>query len=176
MRSTLATAAAVLLLAPAASAASAAPPAGFREAVKLEPAASFVAGKPVQVACAKGGLEWVQFIRPLYGNVNPGGATAPGSTLIHLSPTVCRYLEAQLRKPTKKPGEAFAGSLLTIVHEAIHARGERDEGTTDCAAVHESPRVAVRYFHVRSGRQLRGMMALMWQYRAESPPDLRTVC
>jgi hypothetical protein len=32
-----------------------------------------------------------------------------------------------------------AGFIVTLVHEAIHATGEMDEGVTDCAAMHQAP-------------------------------------
>jgi hypothetical protein len=66
--------------------------------------------------------------------------------------------------------------LQVAVHESIHARGETDEGVTDCDAAHRVPGVAVRFFKVKPGKQLRALMTLVWKYRATGPASQRTVC
>lgn len=144
----------------------AAAPTGFTSAPRLAPAASFVAGKPIAVYCAKTQYDWQQ-----YGATSrEKGLAVPGSSEIKLAPDVCRYLRAP------KVQDGFAGSLLVLVHEAIHARGTKDEGVTDCAAVHEMPRVAVKFFSVKAGKQLRAVMADAWTLRAREAPAYRTVC
>lgn len=149
------------------AAAQAAPPAGFYESFKLEPAASFVAGKPVKVWCATSQYDWLQ-----YGaKGGEQGLTTPGSSEVKIAPDVCRYLRAAKVNP-----DGFGASLLVLVHESIHARGERDEGITDCSAVHEMPRVAVRFFRVKAGKQLRAVMANAWRYRSGEPAAYRSTC
>lgn len=150
-----------------AAAASAAAPTGFYESFKLEPAASFVAGKPVKVWCATSQYQWQQY----GGDSEEYGLTRPGSGEVKLAPDVCRYLKAKVVTPS-----GFGASLLVLTHEAIHARGEPDEGVTDCAAVHEMPRVAVRFFRVKVGKQLRAVMANAWHYRAGETAAYRSVC
>lgn len=145
----------------------AATPAGFYKSVVLAPAASFVAGKPITVYCANSAYDWQQ-----YGaTTHEFGLAVPGSSEIKLAPDVCRYLRATIVNPN-----GFGSSLLVLVHESIHARGEKDEGVTDCAAVHEMPRVAVKFFRVKAGKQLRDVMANAWNYRGRETAPYRTVC
>lgn len=159
---------AVVVLALAAVAvAGAAAPSGFTVAARLAPAASFVAGKPIAVYCAATEAAWEQY----GGTSQEFGLAVPGSSEIKLSPGVCRYLRAKIVNPN-----GFGASLLVLVHESIHARGESDEGVTDCAAVHEMPRVAVKFFYVKAGKQLRAVMANAWNYRNREGDPYRTIC
>ena len=144
----------------------AAAPAGFYKSVVLAPAASFVAGKPVTVYCANSEYDWQQY----GGTGSEHGLAVPGSSVIKLDPDVCRLLRATTIK------DGFGASLLVLVHESIHARGEKEEGVTDCSAVHEMPRVAVKFFHVKAGKQLRAVMANAWHYRAGETAVYRSVC
>lgn len=144
---------------------------GFYEARVLEPAAAFVAGKPVKVWCAKSQAVWDSYAE---GRVTHG-LTTGGSSLTHLDVVTCFNARARLLGgPIFNAGLAPAIELLT--HEAIHMRGERDEGVTDCAAVHEMPGVAVRFFGLKSGKQLRDLMSAAWAWRARLAPEYRTVC
>lgn len=165
MKTWLVAAATVALL--GASAARADQPAGFYESLRLEPAASFVAGKPVKVWCANSQADWVQY----GGRDESFGLAIPGGNIVNLAPVVCRYLRAKIITPN-----GLGASLLVLTHESIHARGETDEGVTDCAAVHEMPRVAVKFFKVRPGKQLRAVMANAWNYRDREVEQYRTIC
>jgi hypothetical protein len=153
-------------------------PVGFHSSPRVAPAASVVAQKPVTVWCADSAYTWNQFLDATYGNHNPArGSTAPGSSEEQLSPGVCTALaKAAASKLRVVPTATLGVSILTLVHESIHARGERDEGVTDCAASHEMPRVAVKFFHVRAGKDLRTLMRLVANYRETSAQQLRTVC
>jgi len=156
--------------------ADAAAPAGFSLSPRLAPAASFVAGKPVKVWCASSQYNWEQFLAATgRAGIEANGSAIPGSSEIKLSPTVCQNLRLQLAgKPVRYI--ALGPSILGLVHEAIHDRGESNEGVTDCAAVHEMPRVAVRFFHVKAGKRLRAVMAATWTYRGTEPAVYRSVC
>lgn len=83
-------------------------------------------------------------------------------------------LKALRRESIYQP--ALAAVIAILTHEAIHLRGERDEGVTECAAMHEMPRVAVVYFHVVPGRRLRALMAAAWVGYRDEAPAYRTVC
>ena len=109
---------------------------GFHEAKALEPAASFVAGKPVQVMCANSDASWHDFTTSHYGaNVIidlQGSAEVRGSQL-WLSPIACRYLNYGASAPLPTLNyPSLAPSINTLTHEAIHLRGESDEGVTEC--------------------------------------------
>lgn len=162
----------VFLLAVTSTAAAA--PAGFTAAPRLEPAASFVAGKHVTVWCARSLGEWRQYVAGR-SESDILGLTVPGSSEIRVAPVVCTNLRAKLNGQVVG-NDGFAPSLLLLVHEAVHARGSADEGKTDCAATHETPRVAVKFFRVKAGKQLRAVMAAVWTWRTTSPPAYRTVC
>lgn len=164
----------VVLAAAFTAAAQADPPAGFYESRLLEPAASFVAGKPVKVWCATSQYDWLRFLTAT-GRTEANGSAVPGSAELKLSPVVCQNLRLKLARKAVRAA-VLGPSLLTLVHESIHDRGTVDEGQTDCNAVHEMPRVAVKFFNVKSGKDLRTVMAATWAYRAKSPAAYRTVC
>src|SRR5262245_58604727 len=114
MRSLLIVALAALMLAPAGFAA-----AGAREAPALEPAASWVAGKPVRVYCDQS----------LALTTETGMAVVGGSD-VRLAPIVCADLRATLAgRWTAAVGPS--ASLLTLAHEAEHAQGHALEGETE---------------------------------------------
>jgi hypothetical protein len=62
------------------------------------------------------------------------------------------------------------------VHESIHQRGVADEAATECEAMHEMPRVAVKFFHVKAGKQLRSLMALAWESHKATPDAYQAIC
>lgn len=160
----------------AATVASGSPPAGFYESVKLEPAAAFVARKPVTVWCAKTASSWHAFLIARQGRDDGApGATMPGASETFLGSEVCFPLKLDL-SGTAVRYLALGPSVETLTHESIHARGESNEGVTDCDAVHEMPRVAVLFFHVKAGKQLRALMAAVWTWRALAGPTYRSVC
>jgi hypothetical protein len=150
---------------------------GFHEAKQLEPAASYVARKPIVVTCADSADTWRAF---LDANYPPGtkanGSTQPGSSVIQLAPAACPALGGQLSHPRADPAYAFAASLQILVHESLHAAGMTDEAETDCSAVHRVPGIATRFFHVKAGKHLRALMTLVWAYRATGPETQRSVC
>lgn len=47
---------------------------------------------------------------------------------------------------------------------------------TDCDAMHEVPGVAVRFFKVKTGTQLRAIMADAWIVHRASPAIYQAVC
>jgi hypothetical protein len=145
---------------------------GFYEARVLEPAASYVARKPVKVWCATTAAAWQ---RLAVDRSDVHGLTAPGTASTHLDTTVCGNLRARLLGGGLD-NPSLAPSIEVLTHESIHMRGESNEGITDCAAVHEMPRVAVVYFSVKPGAQLRALMAAAWSWRRELAPAYRTVC
>jgi hypothetical protein len=163
--------AAALVAAPTAAAAD-----GFYEARVLEPAASYVAGKPIEVWCATSVSAWHSYEIATYGVVGSEHGSAPfGGSVIYLDTEECPPLRQQLSAggvyvPT------LAATVEIITHESIHARGERNEGVTDCDAMHEMPGVAVRFFHVRAGKQLRALMAAAWTVHRAEPLQYLTVC
>jgi hypothetical protein len=63
-----------------------------------------------------------------------------------------------------------------LTHEAIHLRGETDDGVTDCAAMHEMAGVAARFFHAPAGKGLRALMAAAWSWHRKAPAEYTTVC
>lgn len=171
MRSALLIAVAALVAVPAAGAA--APP-GFYESLVLEPAASFVAGRPARVYCALTPAGWQDYAAAR--RVPDAYAlTVVGTDQTMLEPVTCRVLRTQLR--SRRVDEyAVAAAVRTLVHEAIHQRGVADEGQTECAAMHEMPRVAVKFFHVKPGKQLRALMASAWYSHRATPATYQTLC
>lgn len=165
---------AFIVLATALASPAAAAPDGFYASPRLAPAASFVAGKPVKVWCAKTEDVWRETM-DANGGGEANGLAVVGSDEMRLSPVICLSLQMKLGGRIV-PLNSFAPSLLGLVHEAIHDRGSFDEGKTDCAAVHEMPRVAVKFFKVKPGKQLRAVMAAAWTYRDRLTPPYRTVC
>lgn len=164
-----------------ATAAIAGTPSGFYEAKVLEPAASFVAGKPVVVYCAQTEAGWRAFLdatgRAGIDATGSGvvGSAVVGSSELQLAPEVCAWLRLALRQQLPAT-VGVAASIQAFTHEAIHDRGERDEGVTDCAAMHEMPRVAARFFRFPAGKRLRSLMAVAWRWHARVPAVYRSVC
>ena len=111
-----------------------------------------------------------------YGSDNgSNGSAMPGVHELFLPPTVCYPLELAATGFKFLPDQ-LAPPIELLTHEAIHARGEWNQGTTDCDAVHEMPRVAVRFFHVSAGEQLQDLMAEAWAWRDKAAPMYRTFC
>lgn len=133
----------------------------MRRSVPLERAASFVATKPVQVECA-----------PLGENA---GLTVPGSSLVTLDSVYCVELERWLRgKPVSLMRLAI--DIDTLVHESIHARGEVDEGKTDCEAYHRAPAIAARFFGIRAYVHQVQLVRNLNAARASFDEAYRTIC
>ena len=165
-----------------ASAAVAAPtaapaPAGFVEARALEPAASDVAGKPATVWCAVNESAWKAETRSrgLFGD--PYGFAKPDGSEFSLNPKICTVLTRAVSGAVGAVDyPSLAPGIQTLTHESIHLHGVHDEGQTDCEAIHEMPRIAVRYFHVKPGTQLRALMKAAWAWHRAQPPTYRSVC
>ena len=111
--------------------------------------------KPVQVMCANSDASWHDFTTSQYGAnviIDLQGSAEVRGTQLWLSPIACRYLNYGASAPLPTLNyPSLAPSINTLTHEAIHLRGESDEGVTECDAMHEIPRVAVRFFHVSAG-------------------------
>lgn len=166
----------LVVLAAALVAAPVAQAGGFYEAKVLEPAASYVAKKPVKVWCATTAASWRVFLNSVGGEGREANGWAiVGGIALRLSPDACPSLRGAVGGvPQFTP--TLAATVEVLTHEAIHTRGVRDEGVTDCDAMHEMPGVAVRFFHITSGKQLRALMASAWAYHREAAPPYLTVC
>ncbi len=156
-------------------------PPTFARAKALEPAASYVAGKPAQVWCTKTYASWNSFVRQVFGVSEPGanGMALPGGAALYIAPDECNNLLFAVQADPQDANaavKALAGPIETLTHEAIHLRGESDEGITDCDAMHEMPGVAVRHFHITPGKHLRALMAAAWIYHRQSPAAYTAVC
>lgn len=126
-----------------ASSASAVTP-GFYEAKRLEPAASFDAGKRVTVLCSTSKASFAASNSHL--SVDGGGYVLPDDlTTMYLRSDVCAILHAWLNHRRVEDYD-FASAALVLTHEATHLRGETDEGATDCAALAKLPAVIRRFF------------------------------
>lgn len=136
-------------------------PAGFKEAPQFEPAASFVAGKPVRIYCAPTQAAINATVGPEAVNVQ--GATYIGGDDTYLSPQTCGFLNAWLRG--KKPSNLYgvAGSLQTLAHEAELAKGIDDETNADCASLKTMVPMVTRYFPLKKRITMHDLMALAWQ-------------
>ena len=86
---------------------------------------------------------------------------------LHLSPHVCRDVQALL--DSSVPSGRRASALSTVLHEALHAHGLRNEAQTNCYAVQLVP-LAGRSLHMRNGRaDYLGKLALRYD-RSHAPP------
>lgn len=163
---------ALLIVAPAHADA----PAGFREATSLEPAASFVAGKPVAVYCAASAPAFADAVIALNAPLAELGAFASvGGESAYLAPRACGPLTAVLHR---RPAEPFdvADAMLALVHEATHLRGSADESETDCAALRLLPAVASRFFGFKTWRSRHDLMADAWNAHNAKPRAYTTAC
>jgi hypothetical protein len=145
----------------------------FYEAKALEPAASYVAGKPVRVQCAKSASGWQSFNKANFaqtGNSEHGFAE-PGGTVMYVDADTCPPLLAARAGQPGASRPLLAATLVTFAHEAVHLRGQVDEGQTECEAMQYVPGVAVRFFGVKSGAQLRKLMASAWTWHRRIASD-----
>jgi hypothetical protein len=142
-------------------------PAGFREAPKLEPAASYVAGKPVSVYCGK---------LPSRGVVDGDGLAVIGGDRIYISSFGCYLLEHRAADPGFDLNDAVAHYLLTLAHEAIHTTGEADESVTDCTALKYLPGMATRFFAFKRWSERHELMQLAWDNHRRKPDAYTRLC
>jgi hypothetical protein len=148
-------------------------PAGFHLESHFTAAATFVARKPVAVACANTYTDWRAWVGAHVGDAN--GSAQPGGDVAKLSPDACRYLRDRQRGRAVSL-YSIAASLLVLVHESIHLRGEHDEGVTDCAASHEMVGVARQFFGFKTRTAIRALMAQVAKVRDREPAVYRSVC
>jgi hypothetical protein len=143
----------------------AAPALAASEAPSLEPAASWVAGKPVKVFCSQehAGAGWT-------------GWTIPGSSSVYVDDGVCVVLLSRLARTDDVTVYTLAESLETLAHEAMHASGLADESATDCAALKRLPGMVSRFFHFSTWRSRHDLMYAAWQVHVGLPPEYRTRC
>jgi hypothetical protein len=94
-----------------------------------------IAGGPVRVRCDDG-----------YAFTGAGsdtlGVAFPARALAYLDPTVCRSLRDV--SEGSEPGERGMEAVVVLAHEAVHLRGERREGVTECLALQEAGPLAAR--------------------------------
>jgi hypothetical protein len=98
--------------------------------------AAIIAGGPVSVRCDES-----------YSFTGAGsdtlGVAFPRARLAYLDQGVCRALY-DLERGNGGGGERTAEALVVLAHEAVHLRGERREGVTECLALQEAGPLAVR--------------------------------
>src|SRR5438876_2651285 len=117
VRAALAAIATLCALVPA-GLAGAAPPAGVREAPKLEPAASWVAGKAVKVWCD-----------PSLDEARGEEFALVGGDEFRLDMITCSLLHARLAGKSTPPA-LLVEALRILAHQAAHAGGIQDESET----------------------------------------------
>lgn len=102
---------------------------------RLTAEASRLAGRDVRVLCDAD-----------YAFTGAGsdtlGVAFPRARLAYLDPTICRALHDVLGGGARD--ERGFGATVVLAHEAVHLRGERREGVTECLALQEAVPLAVR--------------------------------
>jgi hypothetical protein len=169
------------LVAPAAAAAD--PPPGFFEQPQLERIASDVAGKPVQVFCARDLSVWGEFVwqpREADAVVDEDGLTQPARGIAYLPSDTCGFLVDRLAgKPS--PTQTMGTAILALIHESEHLAGISNESTAECTALTLVPIVAIEYFHYASKpkarhRQLHNLVAFAWDRHRDRPKAYQALC
>lgn len=115
--------------------------AGNAPDLRLDAAATEIAGHPVSVHCEAEPAAWAEIVAANF----PGTPFSPdrlqgfapyGGSVVYLSPANCLTLRAELKAEPPAGLLRFTGeALMTLLHESIHARGVVDEHSTDCAAL-----------------------------------------
>ena len=102
---------------------------------RFESEARRIAGRPVRVRCDDG-----------YAFTGAGsdtlGVAFPARALAYLDPSVCRTLRDVAAGDER--GERGVEAVVVLAHEAVHLRGERREGVTECLALQEAIPLATR--------------------------------
>lgn len=149
-----------LVLAASAAAANIATP-------RMVEVASWAAGKPITVYCSDSMDEW----RVLSRKPTAGGFANVGGPQIWLSPRVCLPLRFG-------PGDtSFAPGLGVLLHEATHARGWRDEGLAECAALVLAYETLRRFYGVPFFSPLmRDLYASLLRDYYAAPPEYQGGC
>ena len=95
-----------------------------------------LAGAPVRIRCDES-----------YAFTGAGsdtlGVAFPRAGLAYLDQGVCRALRDLVAGGARGDGR-IAEALVVLAHEAVHLRGERREGVTECLALQEAGPLAVR--------------------------------
>ncbi len=91
--------------------------------------AARIAGRPVQVRCDDG----YAFTG---ARSDALGIAFPRRGLAYLLPSICRALH-DVVAGDDEGSDASAEALVVLAHEAVHLRGERREGVTECLALQE---------------------------------------
>jgi hypothetical protein len=107
-----------------------------RTVSRLTSEASIVAGRPVTIRCDE------QYAFTGAGS-DTLGIAFPRAAIAYLDQGVCRALH-DLVLDGKDRGERTGEGIVVLAHEAVHLRGERREGVTECLALQEGVRLAVR--------------------------------
>jgi hypothetical protein len=93
---------------------------------RFESEARRIAGRPVRVRCDDG-----------YAFTGAGsdtlGVAFPARALAYLDPSICRALRDVAAGDDR--GERGVEAVVVLAHEAVHLRGERREGVTECLAL-----------------------------------------
>ncbi len=109
--------------------------------------------------------------------VDVNGVTLPvGGNESYLSPEICATL---LGRVNGKPVilDALGASVDVLAHEAIHMRGESDEGVTECAAIRAVPGFLVKRWGFRKGsRAYKQTLLGARSYHARLASQYRTIC
>ena len=102
---------------------------------RFESEARRIAGRPVRIRCDDG-----------YAFTGAGsdtlGVAFPARALAYLDPSVCRALRDVAAGDER--GERGVEAVVVLAHEAVHLRGERREGVTECLALQEAIPLATR--------------------------------
>lgn len=162
----------VAVVAPAAAAG----PAGFYESVRLEPAASSVAGKPVTLWCATNAADYAAAAEASSVRVDAiAFSSAIGGTESFFVGRVCANLVAYVNKRHVVMDD-YAVSLLVLAHEATHLSGVGDESATDCAALRAMPAMIRRFFVPRGIYTVHNVMAAAWAVHRRESADYTRLC
>lgn len=149
-------AAAVILLAVVA-AAGAETPAGFWQSTRLAPPVSFVAGKPVNVYCAKTQATINQTVSADATNIL-GATPTIGGNEVYLAPIACAYLNAWLNGKRVANLYGVAAAMETLAHEAELARGVNDETSATCLGLRAMPKMVTKFFPLKKRESLHDLM------------------
>jgi hypothetical protein len=126
---------------------------GVHRETRLEPIASFAAGKPVKVFCGDDLEGWAKAVVYAF-NGAPPPALPSGFALIaegeaYVTPSYCGTLTLALQGQSQQT-DFLARSMLGLVHESVHVgTGSPDEWATDCTALSDTWTVAWIYFGIR---------------------------
>jgi hypothetical protein len=107
-----------------------------RTVSRLTSEAAIVAGRPVTIRCDE------QYAFTGAGS-DTLGIAFPRAGIAYLDQGICRALH-DLVLDGKDRGERTGEAIVVLAHEAVHLRGERREGVTECLALQEGVQLGVR--------------------------------